>query len=43
MLMTLRFIFNLEDFDPDNVNKEIKSELEKITKWLQINKFSLNT
>ena len=41
--MTLRFIFILEDFDPDNVNKEIKRELEKITKWLQINKFSLNT
>ena len=31
---------NLEDFDPDSVSK---SEFEKITKWLQINKLSLNT
>ena len=35
--------FNLEDFDPDNVSNEINNELEKITKWLQINKLSLNT
>ena len=35
--------FNLEDFDPDNVSNEISNELEKITKWLQINKLSLNT
>ena len=34
---------NLEDFDPDNVSSEINNELEKITKWLQINKLSLNT
>ena len=35
--------FNLENFDPDNVSNEINNELEKITKWLQINKLSLNT
>ena len=35
--------FNLEDFDPDNVSNEIKNKLEKITKWLQINKLSSNT
>ena len=35
--------FNLEDFDPDNVGNEINNELEKINKWLQINKLSLNT
>ena len=35
--------FNLEDFDPDNVSNEINNKLEKITKWLQINKLSLNT
>ena len=35
--------FNLKDFDPDNVSNEINNELEKITKWLQINKLSLNT
>ena len=35
--------FNLEDFDPDNVSNEITNELEKISKWLQINKLSLNT
>ena len=35
--------FNLEDFDPDNVSNKINNELEKITKWLQINKLSLNT
>ena len=34
--------FNLKDFDPDNVSNEIKNELVKITKWLQINKLSLN-
>ena len=34
--------FNLEDFDPDNVINQINNELEKITKWLQINKL-LNT
>ena len=35
--------FNLEVFDPDNVSNEINNELEKITKWLKINKLSLNT
>ena len=35
--------FNLEDFDSDNVSNEINNELEKIAKWLQINKLSLNT
>ena len=35
--------FNLKDFDSDNVSNEINNELEKITKWLQINKLSLNT
>ena len=35
--------FNLEDFDPDNVSNEINNELEKIAKWLQINKLSFNT
>ena len=35
--------FILEDFDPDNVSNGINNELEKITKWLQINKLSLNT
>ena len=35
--------FSLEDFDPDNVSNEINNEVEKITKWLQINKLSLNT
>ena len=34
---------NLEDFDPNNASNEINNELEKITKWLQINKLSLNT
>ena len=31
------FYFNLEDFDYENVNNEINSVLEKVTKWLQIN------
>ena len=36
--------FNLvQDFDPDNVSNEINNELEKITKWLQINKLLLTT
>ena len=35
--------FNLEDFDPDNVSNEINNEHGKLTKWLQINKLSLNT
>ena len=35
--------FNLEEFDPDNVSNEINNELDLITKWLQINKLSLNT
>ena len=38
-----RIYFNLEDSDRDNVSNEINNELEKITKWLQINKLSLNT
>ena len=35
--------FNLEDFDPDTISTEINNELEKITKWLQINILLLNT
>ena len=35
--------FNLEDFAPDNVSNEIDNNFENITKWLQINKLSLNT
>ena len=35
--------FNSEDFDPDNVNNKINSELEKMTKLLQRNNLSLNT
>ena len=35
--------FNLENLDPANVSNEINNKLEKITKWLQINKLSLNT
>ena len=35
--------FNLENFDHENVNNEINSEPENITKWLQIIKLSLNT
>ena len=35
--------FNLEDFDLNNVSNEMNNELEKIPKWLQTNKLSLNT
>ena len=35
--------FNLEYFDLDNVSNVINSKLENVTKWLQINKLSLNT
>ena len=34
--------FNLEDFDPETLNNEINSELEKISIWLKMNKLSLN-
>ena len=35
--------FTLEDFDPETLNNEINSELEKISIWLKMNKLSLNT
>ena len=35
--------FNLEDFDPETLNNDINSELEKISIWLKMNKLSLNT
>ena len=34
--------FNLEDFDPYNLERDINNELEKITLWLKMNKLSLN-
>ena len=34
---------NLEDFDPETLNNEINSELEKISICLKMNKLSLNT
>ena len=34
--------FNLEDFDPYNLERDINNELEKITIWLKMNKLSLN-
>ena len=34
--------FNLEDFDPATIEKDINSELEKINVWLKLNKLSLN-
>ena len=34
--------FNLEDFDPYNLELDINNELEKITLWLKMNKLSLN-
>ena len=34
--------FNLEDFDPYNLERDINNELEKITLWLKLNKLSLN-
>ena len=35
--------FNLENFDPETLNNEINSELEKISTWLKMNKLSLKT
>ena len=35
--------FNLEDFNPETLNNDINSELEKISIWLKMNKLSLNT
>ena len=49
--VTLKFImdaddttiyFNLEDFDPATIERDINSELEKINVWLKLNKLSLN-
>ena len=34
--------FNLEDFDPHNLERDINNELEKNTLWLKMNKLSLN-
>ena len=34
--------FNLEDFDPYYLKRDINNELEKITLWLKMNKLSLN-
>ena len=34
--------FNLEDFDPYHLKRDINNELEKITHWLKMNKLSLN-
>ena len=34
--------FNLEDFDPYHLKRDINNELEKITLWLKMNKLSLN-
>ena len=34
--------FNLEDFDPYNLERDINNELEKINLWLKMNKLSLN-
>ena len=34
--------FNLKDFDPATIEKDINSELEKINVWLKLNKLSLN-
>ena len=34
--------FNLEDFDPATIERDINSELEKINVWLKLNKLSLN-
>ena len=35
--------FNLEDFDPETLNNEINSELEKLSIWLKMKKMTLNT
>ena len=34
--------FNLENFDPYHLKRDINNELEKITLWLKMNKLSLN-
>ena len=34
--------FNLEDFDSQNKETDIKAELEKVNTWLKLNKLSLN-
>ena len=34
--------FNLEDFDPATIERDINSELEKINVWLKLNILSLN-
>ena len=34
--------FNLEDFDPVTIERDINSELENINVWLKLNKLSLN-
>ena len=35
--------FNLEDFDPETLNNEKNSELEKNSLWLKMNILFLNT
>ena len=35
--------FNLEDFDPETLNNEINSELEKLSIWLKMKKMTFNT
>ena len=34
--------FNLEDFDPYHLKRDINNELEKNTLWLKMNKLYLN-
>ena len=34
--------FNLEDFDPATIERDINSELEKVDVWLKLNKLPLN-
>ena len=34
--------FNLEDYNPYHLKRDINNELEKITLWLKIKKLSLN-
>ena len=33
--------FNLEDFDPATIERDINSELEKINVWLKLNKLRI--
>ena len=34
--------YNLEDFDLYHLKRDINNELEKFTRWLKLNKLSLN-